>query len=95
MPLTTAEQQPELLLNMYINNRSSDNRMQRPARELRGWARSQGERGQSNPAAPGVHYALERHGKLAIGVNNKHGNLERLRRSKAEGMPRADRSARG
>ena len=67
-----AEQQPELLLNKNINNRSSDNRMQQPERELRGWARSQGERGQSNPAAPGVHYALERHGKPAIEINRKH-----------------------
>ena len=75
MPLTAAEQQPELLLNMYINNRSSDNRKQRPARELRGWARSQGERGQSNPAAPGAHYALGRHGKPALEMNRKYSNL--------------------
>ena len=70
-----AEQQPELPLNMYINNRSSDDRMQQPGRELRGWAESQEEIGQSKPAAPGAHYALERHGKPSLMVNNKHGNL--------------------
>ena len=52
MPLVVAEQQLELPLNMYINNRSSDNRMQQPERELRGWAGSQGEIVQSKPAAP-------------------------------------------
>ena len=71
-----AEQQLELPLNSYIsNNRSSDNRMQRPERELGGWARSQGEIWQSKPAPPGAHYALERHGRLALKVNKKYSKL--------------------
>ena len=75
MPLMVAEQQPELPLNMYINNRSNDNRMQQPGRELRGRAGSQGEIGQSRPAAPGAHYAQERQGKLAMEKDRKHSNL--------------------
>ena len=75
MPLMEAEQQLELLLNKNINNRSSDNRMQQPERELRGWARSQGKIGQRRPAAPGAHYAQERQTKRAVEVNGKHGNL--------------------
>ena len=73
--MMVAEQRPELPLNLYINNRSSDNRKQQPGRELRGWAGSQGEIGQSKPAAPGVHYAQERQGKLAIEINSMCGNL--------------------